>query len=331
MVFGAPYFLFALLAIPLAVLGYVVLEIRRARRASAWSNVALLPNTVRRPSRRLASVPAALFLVGLTLLLVGFARPQRVLGSINGGAATVVLTFDVSGSMAAEDVQPNRLGAARRIAIRLLKDVPSRDRVAVVTFGNQVHVVVAPTLDHQAAIDHLPTKVTPKAGTAIGDAISDSLAVIARAVGTSDPANPHPPGAVVLLSDGGQTAAGTTPAEAAATAYVEGIPVNTIAVGTPGGSVTQQVTVNGTSIPTQIPVPVDPVTLKQISAQTSGRYFEATSPRSLAGLTSVYQSLRPRPAPAHKKQELAALAAGAALLVIFGGIVVSGFWLGRIA
>ena len=156
MTFADPNLLFALLAVPLAAIGYLMLERRRARRSRRWSRGALLPNIVRRRWRRFGYVPALLFLLGLIFLLVGFARPQRVLGDASAGAATVVLTFDTSGSMAADDAQPTRIRAARKVAIQFLNELPSKYRVAVVTFANKVHLAVPPTFDRKARACRAP-------------------------------------------------------------------------------------------------------------------------------------------------------------------------------
>jgi Ca-activated chloride channel homolog len=331
--FGSPYLLLTLVAVPLAAVVYALLEARRAERAAAWSRPALLPNMVSLPSRRLGYLPAGLLLCGVTLLLVGFARPQRVLGSVSGGSATVVVAVDVSGSMAAHDVAPTRIAAARTVAARFVGELPPRFRVALVTFGDKVRAVVPPTLDHRQVIDALPTSITPRAGTSIGDAIGASVAVAIEAVGTSDPANLHPPAAVLLLSDGTQTSGGTLPKDAAQIAYVDGIPIDTVALGTPEGTVTQPVTVNGFRAPLARPVPVDRALLQSIAQQTGGTAFRAGSRAELAAIpgkmATVYQKLRSRDAPGHRTQELSALAGGLALALIAAGIVLSSLWYGR--
>src|SRR5262249_30233099 len=158
--------------------------------------------------------------------LVGFARPQRDKPA-NGTAIgpTVVLTFDVSGSMAARDVQQTRLRAAREVAIRFMKKLPSSYQVAVVEFGNKARVLVSPTLDRSAVIRHLPKTITPRAGTSIGDGISAAVSLIIQGFPQGEPVDRlHPLGTVVVLSDGAQTGGGTTPEDAAATAYVWAIP-----------------------------------------------------------------------------------------------------------
>jgi Ca-activated chloride channel family protein len=325
--FGTPYFLLTLLAVPLAAVGYVLLEGRRARRSTAWSREALLPNMVPRRSGRLGHVPAALLLLGLTCLLVGFARPQRFTNVVRSSVATIVLAFDVSGSMAATDVQPSRLAAGRESAIRLLNDLPSRYRVAVVTFGNGVHRVVAPTFDRRQVIAGLPTSVMPRAGTALGEGIGGGVALIVHAAGERIPGSPYRPGAMVVFSDGAQTGGGTTPDEAAGAAFVNGIPVSTIAVGTPHGIVTQSVTVAGFRTSSSISVPVDYGTLQRVSTQTRGTFFRSASG---ADLTKVYTYLGSPTSRTHVKQSFSAATAGLALVFALSGIGLAGVWFGRV-
>jgi len=326
--FAAPYMLFSLLAVPVAAFGYWVLEGRRSKRASAWSTSAMMPNIVRRPSQRLRYLPAALMLIGLTFLLVGFARPQRVLNSVRAGA-TIVLTFDVSGSMASTDVQPTRIMAARNGAIAFLNELPSKYQVAVLTFADKVTEVVAPTFDRAKVIAGLPTQVTPLGGTAIGDAVDGSVSVAVSAVGKSHPGNPHPPGAVLLISDGAQTAQGTKPQDAAAKARLAGIPIDTISVGTANGQVTQQIKLQGGQTETKkSPVPVDPTTLQIVSHLTGGQFFKAFSAQQL---TSVYRNLGSHTSRAKSRHELSATATGIALIFILSGVVLSALWFRRFA
>lgn len=286
-----------------------------------------MPNAVRRPPRRLAHVPAALYLVGLALLLVGFARPERVLGSVIPQPPTVVVAMDVSGSMAATDVEPTRLLAARETAAAFVRALPARYRVALVTFGNVVRVEVAPTLDRNAVIARLPRTITPRAGTAIGDAVSRSVAVIVDSAGRIDGESLRRPGAVLILSDGRQNAGGTTLANAAVTALVDYIPVDTVAVGTRTGVVTQTVKLNDLVSTVQLPVPVQPATLRAISQQTGGRSFAGDVPAQ--SLVRPFGNLQAHASRGHRTQELSAAAGGAALLAMLAGFVVSGVWFGR--
>jgi Ca-activated chloride channel homolog len=332
MTFAMPYLLFSLLVVPLAAVGYRILEGRRARRSAAWAKPAMLPNIVRRPSQRLGRLPGVLFLLGLTFLLVGFARPQRVLDGADGAAPTVVLTFDVSGSMAADDVHPTRIRLARSVAIQFLHELPSTYRVAVVTFGGKARLLVPPTFDRERVLAGLPTAVTPRSATAIGDAVSASVAVIGTASGHDQPGGLSRPGAVLLLSDGSQTAAGTTPAEAAVAAVADYVPVDTIAVGTGAGTVTQRSNTGRRQTSTQIAVPVQPITLRALSRQTGGLFFEAASvARTPSALSGVYEGLRSHTSPTGRTHELSTAAAAVALGFILAGVVLSGLWFGQVA
>jgi Ca-activated chloride channel family protein len=326
--FAAPYMLIALVAVPLAAVGYWVLEGRRTQRASAWSQRAMLPNIVHRPSERLRYIPAALFLLGFTFLLVGFARPQRVSNSVHSGAA-VVLAFDVSGSMAANDVQPTRIMAAHNAAIQFLNELPSKYQVAVISFADKVTVLVAPTTNHAKVIAGLPTTVTPQGGTAIGDAITGALSVAVRAAGKSHPGDPHPPAAIVILSDGSQTDPGTKPQDAAAKARAVGIPIDAISLGTANGQVTQTFKLQGGQTETKkLPVAVDPTTLQVISHLSGGQFYKAAS---AAQLTSIYKNLGSHTSKARSTHELSAEAIGLALLFVLAGVILSGIWFRRLA
>ena len=292
----------------------------------------MLPNIVRRRAGKLGHAPALLSLVALVFLLVGFARPQRTLDNVQGGAPTIVLTFDVSSSMSVDDVQPTRILAARNVALQLLHELPPSDRVAVVTFARKPRLLVAPTLNRHRVIAKLPKRVRALAQTAIGDGLTESLTVVLDAVGKSYPTSRHPSGAVLLLSDGGQNAGGTTPAEAANTAYLDGIPIDTIAVGTPTGILTQRVKADGLRFSNQIPVPVDATILRQISHETGGASFDAgTVAPSPAQLEPIFDTLRAHSAFGHRTDQLSAPLAGVALALMLAGIVLSRVWFGGVA
>src|SRR5262245_33232187 len=157
MSFAAPYLLLTLLAVPLAALAYLWFERHRERRAANWANPALVPNLVERPSPRLRHLPAALFLVGLSFLLVAFARPEATITSEREGA-TVVLAIDTSGSMATPDVKPTRLLAARNASLTFLQELPAKYRVALEVFTDHPAVIVPPTYDRTKIVPLLPAK-----------------------------------------------------------------------------------------------------------------------------------------------------------------------------
>ena len=146
MSFFAPALLGWLLVVPVAVAAYLWFDRRRDARAAAWAAPALLPNMVGRPPAWRRHLPVGLLLVGVALLLVGFARPNRTV-TVKRQEATVVLVLDVSGSMAARDSQPTRLAAAKAVALRYVDSLPSGYRMAVVRFSDHAAVAAAPTHD----------------------------------------------------------------------------------------------------------------------------------------------------------------------------------------
>ena len=331
MSFQAPLLLLALLAVPVIVLLYIWWERRREERAAQWSRPALVPNLVTRPSPRRRHLPAVLFLIGLTLLLVGFARPEAKLTSEREGA-TVVLTIDTSGSMASTDIKPTRLLAAHSAALTFLDELPKKYKVALETFTDHPAVLVTPTYDRTKIEAALPVKAIQN-GTAIGDAVQTATRVAVASVGPSRPGSPHAPAAVLLISDGTQTTQGTSPVVAAKDAKKAGVRVSTVLVGTANGTLKQCVTAPGGfhQCRTQ-KTPVDPVTLQGIAAATGGRFFQVTSAASWrATLQRVYSDLGSHRATQRKKHEVTFVTTGAALAFMLAGVVLSGLWFRRAA
>jgi Ca-activated chloride channel family protein len=325
MSFAAPLLLLGLVVVPLAAFGYLWIERRREGRAAQWATPALVPNLVHRPSPRIRHIPAALFLIGLTFLLLGVARPEAKLTTAREGA-TIVLAVDQSGSMAAKDVKPTRLLAARNAILGMLQKLPSKYRVALEVFTEHPYVIVPPTYDRSKVAEALPLKAAPH-GTDIGDAVQTAAVVAAKTVGIGKSLN-HPPAAVVLLSDGAQTVRGLNPAAAARNARKLGVPVNTVLVGTPNGVVTQVSNVQGYPEKKTINVPNDPNDLRTVAQGSGGRFYQASS---AAQLLQVYADLGSHAAHTKKNREVTAAAVGLALLFILGGVAVSGIWFRRFA
>jgi Ca-activated chloride channel homolog len=322
MSFGHPILLLTLLLVPAAVGGWYWLEQRRSLRASSWSTPALLPNMVSGDPGRRRLIPLALFLVGLTLLLVGFARPQAMLSTPREGA-TVVLAMDVSGSMAAQDIRPTRLAAADGAIREFLHVLPSKYRVALVTFSGRPTVKVPPTYDRTIVLEALPKK-TEVEGTALGDSAASAVLEASKAVGKSKPGSPHPPAAVLLISDGLQNMGRLRPAEAAAQARKLDVPISTISIGTPDGKVNQKIA--GGYTETTV-VPVAPAQLQALAQGSGGRFFKA---RSTEQLKQVYKDLGSRMATQHKKREISSWTTMGALGFILGGALLSGIWFRRL-
>ncbi len=324
MSFGHPILLVALLGVPLAIWGWLLLERRRHTRAATWSNLELLPNMVPDAPGRRRYIPFALFLIGLTLLLAGFARPQATLKVPREGA-TVVLALDVSGSMGANDVKPTRLAAADAAIAQFLHDLPSKYRTAFVIFSFRPTVKVPPTYDRQLIVNALPTKAE-FSGTALGDGVATSALVASRAVGKSKPGVPHPPAAVLLLSDGLQNMGKLKASQGAAQARKLGVPVYTVSLGTDKGSVVQSVPGPGNLTKTTA-VPVKSTELQGIARATGGRFFTA---RSADELKQVYKDLGHRLATENKRREITAWTTLGALGFILTGALLSGAWFRRL-
>jgi Ca-activated chloride channel family protein len=322
MSFAWPLALLGLLLLPLAVAAYVLAERRRERDAARFANPALLPNLVPdRPGRR-RHLPPLLALCALALLLVGVARPHAML-STPKEEATVMLVLDVSRSMAAEDVQPNRFEAARTAVTSFLEKVPDTYPVGMVAFSTKAEVVLPPTVDREAA------KLALKAlrlgsGTAMGDAIATAVDAVPQPTEAERAAGEEPtPASVLLLSDGAQTAGGVQPLAAARRARRLGIPVSTVALGT-SDAVVEVPLPNGLS--QRVTVPPDAQTLKQVAEATGGRFFEAADAERLQG---VYEDLGSRLGSEERRREVTSAFAGAGAVLLLLGGALSALWFRR--
>jgi Ca-activated chloride channel homolog len=337
MTFERPWFLVTLLALPLLALLYVWLQRRQTRYPVSFTNLAVLREVAgtRRPWRRW--VAPVLVLLALAALLVGVARPQ-VDGLVPQDRATVVLVLDVSRSMEARDVRPNRIGAAKR-AIRLFLDrAPDRLRVGMVVFAGVPQVASPPTTDHEqvsVSLDNLGDYAT-FGGTAIGDALSMAVDVGRDALqrDAADPeaqpragSNENNLVSILFLSDGAQREGVLQPLEGAQLAKDAGMPVYTVALGTPNGTVAG----GGGSFfpfaPERIPVPPDPVTLRAIAETTGGEFTEA---RDAETIDNAYEKLGSNLGrrKADKEVTYVFLGAAAALLVAAGAL--SALWSPRL-
>src|SRR3954469_7723901 len=294
--FQHPILLIALLVVPGVVYGWFLLERRRRDQATAWASPALMPNMVSGDPGRRRIVPLVFFLIGLTLLLAGFARPEATLSEPREGA-TVVLAVDVSGSMAANDVKPTRLAAADAAITQFLTDLPKKYRVSLVPFSERPSVTVVPTYDRKAVLAALPKK-TELEGSALADGAAQAVLVASKAVGKSKPGAPHPPHAVLQLPDCEQNSGRLKPADAISQARKLDVPISTVSLGTPDGVVVQKVQGGFNE---QHAVPAVPNQLQAIAQGTNGRFYKATSATQLK---QVYKDLGSRIAKADRKREI---------------------------
>jgi len=313
-----PLALVALVAVPLLVLGWRVLERRRTAAAGAFASRGLARNLVaRRPGWR-RTLPLALFLAALTALVVGAARPSAHM-SVPRKEATIVLAIDVSRSMGAQDVRPTRLAAARNAAQSFLAKVPEEYAISVIGFGTRAFVAVPPTTDRVLARDAL-SSLAPSEGTAIGDAVALAVRVGQRQRRADGFV---PPTSVLLISDGARDGGRTDPLLAARRARAAGIPVSTVLVGTPNGIVRNKL-VGGYE--EQIRVPPSPGTLQRIARLSGGTFFRA---RTTAALDDVYRKLSTRIGRTTKSRQIADLFGAGAVVLLLAGGALSAFWFRR--
>ncbi len=258
------------------------------------------------------------FAIAIAALIVAAARPQRTV-AVPVDSAAIMLANDISDSMTATDVHPSRLAAARLAATRLVAGVPSSVLVGQIEFARRPVVLQSPTTDHsltQAAIAELRPG---GGGTAIGDAITTALHTLTT---LAPKGGKRPPSAIVLMSDGTSNV-GVGPLTAARQAKADHIPVYTIAIGTPNGTIPIK---RGTQT-MSTPVPVSPQQLAQIASSSGGRtYTTADSARASAVYAHLATEL------GHKKvnRELTASFAGGGLVLLLLGSVLSLVWFGRL-
>lgn len=349
MTFLWPHLLWLLLAVPVIVAGYVYLVRRKHAAAARYANLTMLRAAMSAGSGIRRHVPPVLFLLALIAMIVAIARPAAVI-SLPSQHETVILALDVSGSMRATDVQPNRLAAAQAAARTFVAEQPRSTRVGVVAFAATALVVQHPTQNREdivAAIDRLQLQ----RGTAIGSGLIVSLGAIFPAAGITlesvmdaserrrkpvsatidadvppgkQPAKPVPPGsyrsaAIILLTDGQRTT-GPDPVEAARVAADRGVRVYTVGIGTPDGEI---MGFEGW----RMRVRLDEETLKSVASVTHGQYFYAGN---AADLKKVYQALNSRFVLEKKETEVTALFSALAALLAVTSALLSLAWFNRI-
>ncbi|MDQ2969150.1 MAG: VWA domain-containing protein [Actinomycetota bacterium] len=339
MTFERPLLLLTLLAVPLAVGLYALTERRRMRYAIRFTNLDVLASVVGERYRR-RFVPLALFLLALAALCVGMARPQHKT-LVPRDRATVILVVDVSRSMQAKDVKPSRIGAAAAAVRTFLDRVPDRLQVGLIAFAGDPAVANPPTTNHDLVRKALGTiEWFPSfGGTAIGDALAAAVKLGQQAVAgvtgdlasaTTAAPNTQTRGfvSILFLSDGAQTRGELEPLEGADLAKQAGIPVYTVALGTPGG--TLKFDIGGGYPPfggQLVPVPPDPDTLRAIANRTGGEFFAAQSAKSLQ---SAYRRLGSSLGRKPGKGEITyGFLAGAAVLLVAAGLL-SALWSPRL-
>lgn len=328
-----PPMLLLLLAIPVGVALYLRGEVRRQRRRTASG----IPAPVAPASAVRRRIPAACLLIGMAILVVSLARPQSVV-SLPRIEGTAILAFDVSGSMAATDLEPTRMEAAKSAARAFVERQPSSIRIGVVAFSDSGFSVQVPTND-QVGILAAINRLAPERGTSLGRGIEAALTVLAEAeedpaagfytrpssgpAGPTSPPTPLPagattPAAIVLLTDGENTQ-DPDPLLAAQAAADRGVRIFTIGIGSAEGTTIE---VEGFTVHSRLDEPM----LRQLSELTGGSYHAAADPEALG---AIYDGIGTQLVLREEAMEVTSLFAGAGVLVLLVGGFASLRWLGR--
>ncbi len=346
MTFLWPELLWLLLVVPALVAGYFFLLRRKKEAALRYASLSMVKEAMGAGQRFRRHIPPLLFLVALIAMIFAIARPAAVI-TLPSQHRTIILAMDVSGSMRATDVQPNRISAAQAAAKAFVAEQPSNVRIGVVSFAGTAAVVQPPTQNREdifAAIDRFQLQ----RATAIGSGIIVSLATIFPEAGidvssliygrnaprggpldqarkAEKPAfTPVPPGsytsaAIILLTDGQRTT-GPDSIEAARMAADHGVRVFTVGFGTKSG---ETIGFEGWSMRVRL----DEETLKAIANITHGEYFYAGT---ATDLKKVYQSLNARLVLEKKDMEITALFSAAAAVIALVSVLLSLLWFNRI-
>ena len=341
MTFMWPEMLWLTAVLPVLLAAYILVLRRKKKLAVRYASLAMVREAMGAGSRIRRHVPPLLFFVALAAMIVAIARPQATI-TLPTQHETVILAMDISGSMRATDVEPNRLIAAQNAAKQFVAEQPENVRVGVVAFAGTATVAQAPTRNREdvvAAIDRFQLQ----RATAIGSGIIVSLAALfpdqgidvgTLTYGAETPRRgekpppsaqkPVPPGsyasAVIILLTDGQRTTGPDSIMAAKMAAERGVRVYTVGVGTPEGKI---IGFEGWSMRVRL----DEETLKAIADLTRGEYFYAGN---AVDLKKVYQSLNARLVMERKKTEVTALFSGLAALLAVVSAALSLAWFHRI-
>jgi Ca-activated chloride channel homolog len=282
----APDRLWFLLFVPVLVASYLLLQQRKSRFAVRFTNVALIDTVVKRQVNWVQHVAVVLALVTLSFGIVLFAKPTKeVRVPLNlESEVTVVLTIDVSLSMSATDVDPDRITAAKKTATDFIGHLPPNFKVGIVSFSKVATAEIPPTKDHDAAIQAVD-RLNLSEYTATGEGIYAALSMIEQDLATTErDRTDSPPAFMVLISDGARTI-GRSQLGAAQASGDAHIPIYTVALGT------SDATIESHGKP--IPVPVEIPQLEQVAKISGGKAYVAESPNDLVkAYSSVGSQIR---------------------------------------
>ena len=329
-----PTLLLTLYCVPLLILLYFRLQARRRRFAARYGSLGLVHDALGKGIGLRRHVPAMVFLLGITILIFSLARPKATV-SVPKIEGTVILTFDVSGSMVANDLQPTRMEAAKAAATQFVQKQPTGISIGVVAFSDGGISVQAPTDNREETLATIG-RLVPRRGTSIGNGILVALNTIA--VDAGDPpilksngpssANPTPapspqgwyPSAVIVLLTDGENNQSPDPVAAADLAADLGVRVYTVGIGSAAGTTIE---VEGFTVHTSL----DEVMLQNISSTTGGVYYNAGDEEQLR---KIYNDLKPKLSIKPEDMELTSIFAGVGMIVFLIGGMLSLLWFGHV-
>jgi Ca-activated chloride channel family protein len=333
-----PVMLVLLLFLPLVVGLYIRLFRQRQQAVARYGNLGLQPAGVHKPaisSSLRRHVPALFFLGALAILIVALARPQATV-SLPRVVGTVMLAFDVSGSMAADDLKPTRMEAAKAAAQTFVEQQPRSVQIGVVAFSDSGVTVQAPTNDRDVILAAIK-RLKPERGTSLANGILAALKTIAEGdrgpdtnfysnltpaptpTPTAVPKGTYTSGMIVLLTDGENNVA-PEPLEAAQLAADRGVRIYTVGIGSVTGA---DVKLQGFTVHTQL----DEDLLKQISERSGGVYYNAGNEEDLR---KIYNNINTQLVIKPEETEVTSIFAGAGMLVLLVGAMFSLLWFSRL-
>ncbi len=321
MSFEWPWALAFLLVIPVLAAVYISMQRRRQHYALRYASVSLVQQAVGSGPGVKRHIPAVFYLLALTAMVIALARPEASIPTPTT-TGTIILSIDVSGSMFAQDVEPNRMEATKEAARNFVETQPSGVKIGVVSFSDFGALVAPPDDDRKQALESI-SRLRPQRGTNIGaglavalDAIYEDQAdgepiVTNEPTPTPDETLSAPPASIVLVSDG-QSNTGADPLDLAEEAARNGIKIFTVGIGTPEGTVLQ---IQGRNVFTFL----DEATLKRMADLTSGRYFNA---QDETDLREIYDDLSRERVIENKETEVTFAFAAIALVfsMMAGGL-----------
>jgi Ca-activated chloride channel homolog len=355
MEFQWPYMLWLLVLVPVLIVAYIWAQRRRQRFAVRYASLSLVKDALGKGPGFRRHIPPILFLLGLIAMIIALTRPIAVV-QVPSTEGTVILVMDTSGSMAADDVKPTRMEAAKSAAHTFVQRQPQGVKIGVVSFSDNAFVVQQPTADQDAVLAAID-RLYPQRGTAIGRGLQASMNSIFEVPASDDPnagfrgnfggfgpngggggfsggfapiASPTPsptplpkgvfvPAIVILLTDG-ENNQGPDPTDIAQQLADRGVRIDTVGIGSAEGSILH---IQGRSIRTQL----DEDTLKQIADTANGTYYNAMNETELQ---NIYSTIGSKLVLRTEKTEVTAGLTGLAALFSLIGSTLSLLWFNRL-